>query len=114
MSLESDESQLGAELSQNVKRGIRRVIFNFGQLIILSVLVAPGLLVAETYPEQKNLVIAFVALIWFLGSGIIFYKLMSEYNKSIICPRCHQPYNLGSFGNVPFTKKCQNCGLNMQ
>ena len=113
MPLSSEEAKLGYELNQKVKAGFRKTVFYIVYWFVFSTLISPILMVAENFSNLQQAAFVSFALIWFSGSGYLFYKMISAFKKSIMCPRCNQPYNVGSFGNVPFTKKCQNCGLQM-
>lgn len=113
MQLRNDDGQLGYELFMNVKTGFHKSVVCLVTWVIFSIIVSPIFKISEMYPSFKNVVLISFILVWFSGSGFIFYKMISIFRKSIICPRCNQPYIVGSFGNVPFAKKCQHCGLQM-
>src|SRR4051812_6433829 len=107
MSISSEDPKLGAILYDNVSRGFRRTFLYLGVQILFALLVLTVIKSFEEIEEYKIQLFVGVALFWLAGSGVILFKMVSDYRKSILCPRCGQPYNIGAFGNVPFAKKCQ-------
>lgn len=53
------------------------------------------------------------AVVTFLGWILILAKIVKIYFASVVCPRCHNIYNLSKNTGirVPFAKRCLSCGL---
>ena len=113
MSLNSEPKQLEDELKKRVSDGFRKILLYFGLLIVFATFLLPLMKLAEDFSGSRVIIMIGIAFVFFGGSGFIFYRLISVYRRSIICPRCVYPYNIGPLGNVPFARKCQHCGLEM-
>lgn len=110
MSLEqrSDE-ELAVELRSQI-RDFNRRIFKFFLLMM-------SLLFVETYLLGVILKMGFFVNFFVVPTALFFlYKLMAGFARAVKCPKCGEPYgwNPKRLTNVPFTSRCQSCGLELK
>lgn len=107
----SQEIKSESELSIELKRGIQ-VGFKSSILYLFILIPAWGALSLFLMINVHQSKLFFV-LSAFCGWGFLIFKFYKVYKRSIVCPRCNNPYNMSNDFSVriPFVKKCQSCGL---
>ena len=101
-----NEEELAIELRSQIRAFNNRAIKYFALMV--------GLLILEIYFLGVVLKLGLVVHVFaFPTGGFFLYKLISGLAKALNCPRCGKPYNWNPRWHtaIPFSRKCQNCGL---
>lgn len=101
------ESELSNELKKKIQVGFKlSVLYLF---ILVPAWGALSLFLMLNVHQSK----LFFILSTFGGWAFLIFKFYKAYKNSIVCPRCHNPYNMSKDFRIrmPFVKKCQSCGL---
>ncbi|AZZ36493.1 hypothetical protein CIK05_06715 [Bdellovibrio sp. qaytius] len=104
----NEQTELSVKFRAQVNKG------TLGSALILFVLI-PLLTGIQFYLFKFILDIPLVMILSVpITTFFCFRKMVVIIKKSNTCPKCSSIYYFNGFVNVPFTRKCVNCGLEMK